>query len=100
VAPLAAGSFKTFGIDAAWRLRYESRVSRRRWQRRGGRGDERRDRCPARLRLPYAVRDDAFYVPRLLLERWADSGPIEGYRGWFPERAGPSNLEDAEVTGT
>jgi hypothetical protein len=26
-------------------------------------------------------------------------GPIEGYRGWFPERAGPSNPEDAEVTG-
>jgi hypothetical protein len=48
----------------------------------------------------HAVRDDAFYVPRLMLERWAESGPIEGYRGWFPERAGPSDPEDAEVTGT
>src|SRR6266516_385195 len=29
-----------------------SRVLRRRWRRRGCRGDERRDPCPARLRLP------------------------------------------------
>jgi len=27
----------------------------------------------------HALRDDAFSVPRLILERWAESGPIEGY---------------------
>ena len=48
----------------------------------------------------HAVRDDAFYVPRLMLECWAESGPIEGYRGWLREDAGPSDPEDAEVTGT
>jgi hypothetical protein len=48
----------------------------------------------------HAVRDDPFYVPRLMLERRAESGPIEGYRGWLPERAGPHHPEDAEVTGT
>jgi hypothetical protein len=38
----------------------------------------------------HAVRDDAFYVPRLMLERWDESGSIEGYRGGFrrtPARA-------------
>jgi hypothetical protein len=39
------------------------------------------------------------YVPRLLLGRWAESGPIAGYRGWLAEPAGPSEPEDVEVTG-
>ena len=51
-------------------------------------------------RYRHAVRDDAFYVPRLMFKRWAESGPIEGYRDWLREDAGPSDPEDAEVTGT
>ena len=47
----------------------------------------------------HAVRDDALYVSRLMLERWAESGPIAGYRGWLAEPAGPSEPEDVEVTG-
>jgi hypothetical protein len=46
-----------------------------------------------------AVRDDACYVPRLMLERWAESGPIARYCGWLAERADPSEPEDVEVTG-
>jgi hypothetical protein len=47
----------------------------------------------------HAVRDDEFYVPRLMLARWAESGPIASHRGWLAERAGPSEPEDVEVTG-
>jgi hypothetical protein len=48
----------------------------------------------------HAVRDDAFYMPRVMLEPWAGSGPIEGHRGWLREDVGPSDPQDAEVTGT
>jgi hypothetical protein len=48
VALLAAGWFKTIGIDAARCLSYEPRVETG-WPRRGCSGDERRDLCPARL---------------------------------------------------
>jgi hypothetical protein len=43
----------------------------------------------------HAVRDDAFYVPRLMLERSAESGPIARYRGWLAERASPSEPEES-----
>ncbi len=39
----------------------------------------------------HAPRDGAFSVPGLILERWAEAGPIEGYRGSLREDAGSSD---------
>jgi TPP-dependent pyruvate/acetoin dehydrogenase alpha subunit len=42
----------------------------------------------------HAVHDDAFYVPRQLLEEWARLDPIERFRRWLLEHAELSQEED------
>jgi TPP-dependent pyruvate/acetoin dehydrogenase alpha subunit len=45
----------------------------------------------------HAVHDDAFYVPKELFERWAESDPIERYRRWLHEHADFSDDEEDEI---
>src|SRR6266481_3344459 len=45
----------------------------------------------------HAVHDDAFYVPKQLFERWAESDPIERYRSWLHEHADFSDTEEGEI---
>jgi pyruvate dehydrogenase E1 component alpha subunit len=45
----------------------------------------------------HAVHDDAFYVPKELFERWAESDPIERYRRWLHEHADFSDEEEDEI---
>ncbi|MDX6468679.1 MAG: hypothetical protein QOF75_482, partial [Gaiellaceae bacterium] len=46
----------------------------------------------------HAVHDDAFYVPKVMFERWAESDPIERYRTWLREQAGMTQDEEDEIT--
>ena len=45
----------------------------------------------------HAVHDDAFYVPKVMFERWAESDPLERFRGWLRENAGLSDEEEGEI---
>jgi TPP-dependent pyruvate/acetoin dehydrogenase alpha subunit len=47
----------------------------------------------------HAVHDDAFYVPKELFERWAESDPIERYRSWLREHAWFGDQEEDEIAG-
>jgi TPP-dependent pyruvate/acetoin dehydrogenase alpha subunit len=43
----------------------------------------------------HAVHDDAFYVPKVMFERWAESDPVERYRSWLQQNA---EMRDDEET--
>ena len=43
----------------------------------------------------HAVHDDAFYVPKELLEAWARSDPLERYRAWLRTDVGFGDGEEA-----
>ena len=45
----------------------------------------------------HAVHDDAYYVPRELLERWAERDPLERYRTWLREHTDVSEAEQEEI---
>ena len=45
----------------------------------------------------HAVHDDAFYVPKAMFERWAESDPIERYRTWLREHAEMTDEEEDEI---
>src|SRR6516162_1240831 len=45
----------------------------------------------------HAVHDDAFYVPKVMFERWAESDPLERYRGWLREHAGMTDEEEDQI---
>ncbi len=45
----------------------------------------------------HAVHDDAFYVPKVMFERWAESDPVERYRTWLREHAELTEDEEAEI---
>ena len=45
----------------------------------------------------HAVHDDAFYVPKQMFERWAESDPIERFRAWLRDNAGLSDDEEEEI---
>src|SRR5918992_724162 len=45
----------------------------------------------------HAVHDDAFYVPKEMLERWAESDPLERFRTWLRENADLTDEEEDEV---
>jgi pyruvate dehydrogenase E1 component alpha subunit len=47
----------------------------------------------------HAVHDDAFYVPKELFEKWAESDPIERFRMWLRTNADMSDEEEDEITG-
>ena len=46
----------------------------------------------------HAVHDDAFYVPRELLEAYGRKDPIERYRRWLKEQAILDEVRDDEIT--
>jgi pyruvate dehydrogenase E1 component alpha subunit len=46
----------------------------------------------------HAVHDDAFYVPKVMFEKWAESDPIERYRTWLREHADLSEDEEDEIS--
>jgi len=45
----------------------------------------------------HAVHDDAFYVPKPLLEEWAKSDPIERFRTWLRENADLDDDQEDEI---
>src|SRR5215510_6882891 len=45
----------------------------------------------------HAVHDDAFYVPKPIFERWAESDPIERFRTWLRDNAELSDDEEDEI---
>src|ERR671910_269626 len=45
----------------------------------------------------HAVHDDAFYVPKEMLEEWAESDPIERFRTWLRENADLTDDEEDEI---
>ncbi len=45
----------------------------------------------------HAVHDDAFYVPKEMFERWAESDPVERFRTWLRENADMSEEEEDEI---
>src|ERR671924_567899 len=47
----------------------------------------------------HAVHDDAFYVPRELLERWSEKDPIERFRTWLRENADFTDEQEEEIRG-
>ena len=42
----------------------------------------------------HAVHDDAFYVPKVMFERWAENDPIERFRTWLRENADMTDEEE------
>src|SRR6266540_2174317 len=46
----------------------------------------------------HAVHDDAFYVPKEMFERWAESDPLERFRAWLRENAEMTDEEEDEIT--
>src|SRR5947199_247831 len=45
----------------------------------------------------HAVHDDAFYVPKPLFERWAESDPLERFRTWLRDNAELTGEEEDEI---
>src|ERR687884_580156 len=45
----------------------------------------------------HAVHDDAFYVPKELFERWAESDPIERFRTWLRSNVDLRDEEEDEI---
>jgi pyruvate dehydrogenase E1 component alpha subunit len=45
----------------------------------------------------HAVHDDAFYVPKVMFEKWAESDPLERYRTWLREHADMSDDEEGTI---
>ena len=48
----------------------------------------------------HAVHDDAFYVPKPMFERWAESDPIESFRTWLRENADLTDDEEDEIAAS
>jgi pyruvate dehydrogenase E1 component alpha subunit len=46
----------------------------------------------------HAVHDDAFYVPKVMFERWAESDPLERFRSWLRENANMTDAEEDEIS--
>jgi TPP-dependent pyruvate/acetoin dehydrogenase alpha subunit len=46
----------------------------------------------------HAVHDDAFYVPKVMFERWAEMDPIERFRTWLREHVDMTDEEEDEIT--
>src|SRR6266702_1163575 len=47
----------------------------------------------------HAVHDDAFYVPKVMFEKWAESDPIERFRSWLRDNATMTDEEEDEISG-
>src|SRR5213596_2445789 len=48
----------------------------------------------------HAVHDDAFYVPKQMFEKWAESDPIESFRTWLRDNAELSDSEEDEIAAS
>src|ERR1700750_582950 len=46
----------------------------------------------------HAVHDDAFYVPKVMFERWAEMDPLERFRTWLRENVDLTEQEEDEIT--
>src|SRR6266571_2061549 len=46
----------------------------------------------------HAVHDDAFYVPKLMFEKWAESDPLERFRSWLRQHADMTDGEESDIT--
>ena len=46
----------------------------------------------------HAVHDDAFYVPKVMFEKWAESDPLERYRTWLRTNADMTDDEEDEIS--
>src|SRR6266542_1277881 len=53
--------------------------------------------CVTQRMEGHAVHDDAFYVPKEMLEEWARADPIERFRSWLREHADLSEEEEDEI---
>jgi pyruvate dehydrogenase E1 component alpha subunit len=53
--------------------------------------------CVTQRMEGHAVHDDAFYVPKPMLEEWARSDPIERFRTWLRENADLDDAEEDEI---
>jgi TPP-dependent pyruvate/acetoin dehydrogenase alpha subunit len=45
----------------------------------------------------HAVHDDAFYVPKVMFEKWAESDPVERFRTWLRDNAELTDDEEDEI---
>src|SRR6184192_2482906 len=45
----------------------------------------------------HAVHDDAFYVPKVMFERWAENDPLERFRTWLRDNASLTDDEEDEI---
>ena len=48
----------------------------------------------------HAVHDDAFYVPKPMFEKWAESDPIERFRTWLRDNAELTDEEEDEIAAS
>src|ERR1700730_15601831 len=46
----------------------------------------------------HAVHDDAYYVPKELVEEWAARDPVERYRMWLQDNIDLTDIEEDELT--
>src|SRR5207253_9721074 len=46
----------------------------------------------------HAVHDDAFYVPKLMFEKWAESDPLERFRTWLRANVDMTDEEEDEIS--
>ncbi len=46
----------------------------------------------------HAVHDDAFYVPKVMFEKWAESDPIERFRTWLRANVDMTDEEEDEIS--
>ncbi len=46
----------------------------------------------------HAVHDDAFYVPKVMFEKWAESDPIERFRTWLRANIELTDEEEDEIS--
>jgi len=46
----------------------------------------------------HAVHDDAFYVPKVMFERWAENDPIERFRTWLRTNADMTDDEEDQIS--
>ncbi len=48
----------------------------------------------------HAVHDDAFYVPKQMFEKWAESDPIERFRTWLRDNAEMTDSEEDDIAAS
>jgi TPP-dependent pyruvate/acetoin dehydrogenase alpha subunit len=53
--------------------------------------------CVTQRMEVHAVHDDAFYVPKPMLEEWAKADPIERFRSWLRDNAEFSDEEEDDI---